>query len=93
MYRLVSLARMAHARERRFACFFTYGVAIWITVQALINIGVTTGVLPTKGLTLPFISYGGSSILVTCITVGVLFRVAYELSCETGLSLSNRYYR
>ena len=91
VYRLVSLARMAQARENRFACFFTYGVAIWITVQALINIGVTTGVLPTKGLTLPFISYGGSSILVTCITVGVLFRVAYELSF--GESLSDRYYR
>jgi cell division protein FtsW len=78
--KLIFLARQARNSNRLFAQYVSFGVAVWLSVQALINIGVTTGVLPTKGLTLPFISYGGSSILVSCIAVGILLRVAYELT-------------
>ncbi|MBS0290562.1 MAG: putative lipid II flippase FtsW [Proteobacteria bacterium] len=68
----------AEKRGDQFAAFVGYGISIWIGLQTLINIGVNTGILPTKGLTLPFLSYGGSSILVICLAVGLLVRVDYE---------------
>jgi len=51
---------------------------LWIAIQAMINIGVNSGVLPTKGLTLPLMSYGGSSMLVMCLVIGLLLRIDYE---------------
>jgi len=68
----------AEKRDDRFAAFVSYGISLWVGLQTLINIGVNTGVLPTKGLTLPFLSYGGSSVLVICVAVGLLVRVDYE---------------
>ena len=68
----------AEKRDDRFAAFVSYGISLWIGLQTLINIGVNTGVLPTKGLTLPFLSYGRSSVFVVCIAVGLLMRVDYE---------------
>jgi cell division protein FtsW len=68
----------AEKRRDRFAAFVCYGISLWVGLQTLINIGVNTGVLPTKGLTLPFLSYGGSNILIICIAVGLLVRVNYE---------------
>jgi cell division protein FtsW len=64
---------------RHFAGYCAFGVALWISLQALVSIGVNLGVLPTKGLTLPLISSGGSSVLMTCAAVGLLLRVSYEL--------------
>ncbi|MEQ1557299.1 MAG: FtsW/RodA/SpoVE family cell cycle protein, partial [Gallionella sp.] len=64
--------------ERNYAALVAQGIAIWIGVQAMINIGVNMGVLPTKGLTLPFLSFGGSGIVVNCIAAAVLLRVDYE---------------
>lgn len=63
---------------RPFAGYLAYGIALWIGLQVLISVGVNLGVLPTKGLTLPFISYGGSSLLVMCLCVGLLLRVGIE---------------
>lgn len=63
---------------RPFAAYLAYGIALWIGLQVLISVGVNLGVLPTKGLTLPFISYGGSSLLVMCLSVGLLLRVGIE---------------
>ncbi|MBP0122594.1 MAG: FtsW/RodA/SpoVE family cell cycle protein, partial [Candidatus Nitrotoga sp.] len=54
------------------------GVAVWLGFQAMINIGVNTGILPTKGLTLPFLSFGGSSVVVSCIAAALLLRVDWE---------------
>ncbi|MBI2791711.1 MAG: putative lipid II flippase FtsW [Gammaproteobacteria bacterium] len=68
----------AEKRNDRFAAFVSYGISLWVGLQTLINIGVNTGVLPTKGLTLPFLSYGGSSVFVICIAVGLIVRVDYE---------------
>ena len=65
--------------DRVFAGLLAQGVAIWMGFQALINIGVNLGALPTKGLTLPLISSGGSSTLMTCVMLGVLLRAAYEI--------------
>ena len=56
-----------------------FGLGAVIAIQAFINIGVNIGLLPTKGLTLPFMSYGGSSLLVTCMMLGVLLQLANEL--------------
>jgi cell division protein FtsW len=76
--RALHIGRSAEKRERPFAGFIAYGLGIWIGLQAFINIGVNMGVLPTKGLTLPFMSYGGSSIVVMCTALGLLLRVDYE---------------
>jgi len=65
--------------RRHFAGYCAFGIALWISLQSLVSIGVNLGLLPTKGLTLPLISSGGSSVLMTCAALGVLLRVSYEL--------------
>jgi cell division protein FtsW len=55
-----------------------FGIGIWIGLQAAVNLGVNMGLLPTKGLTLPFLSYGGSSLIVTLAAIGLLLRVNWE---------------
>jgi cell division protein FtsW len=65
--------------RRHFAGYCAFGIALWMSLQSFVSIGVNLGLLPTKGLTLPLISYGGSSILMTCAALGLLLRVSYEL--------------
>ncbi|MCW8888784.1 MAG: FtsW/RodA/SpoVE family cell cycle protein, partial [Gammaproteobacteria bacterium] len=62
-----------------FGGYLSYGVAIWIALQAFINMGVNMGLLPTKGLTLPLMSYGGSSVIVMLVALALVLRVASEL--------------
>ena len=64
--------------RRHFAGYIAFGVALWIGLQAFVSIGVNLGILPTKGLTLPLISSGGSSVMMTCVAMGLLLRVSYE---------------
>jgi cell division protein FtsW len=64
---------------RSFAGFCAFGVGLWLGLQAFVSIGVNLGILPTKGLTLPLVSSGGSSVLMTCAAIGLLLRVSYEL--------------
>ncbi|MCW4454199.1 putative lipid II flippase FtsW [Flavobacterium sp. MXW15] len=64
--------------KRHFSGYIAFGVALWIAMQAFVSIGVNLGILPTKGLTLPLISSGGSSVMMTCVAVGLLLRVSYE---------------
>ncbi len=80
--RCFKIARMALLKQQAFAAYLAYGVGLLITLQAAINIGVNMGALPTKGLTLPFISYGGNSILSMSFAVGLMLRVYYE--CQVG---------
>ena len=61
-----------------FAAYLAYGIGVWLGMQAFINIGVNLGALPTKGLTLPLISYGGNSMVVTCVALALLLRVDVE---------------
>ena len=63
---------------RPFAALAAWGIGVWIGVQTFINMGVNMGVLPTKGLTLPFLSFGGSGIAANCIALAILLRVDYE---------------
>jgi cell division protein FtsW len=65
--------------RRYFAGYCAFGIALWIGLQSFVSIGVNLGLLPTKGLTLPLISSGGSSVLMTCAAMGLLLRVSYEL--------------
>jgi len=65
--------------RRHFSGYCAFGIALWIGLQSFVSIGVNLGLLPTKGLTLPLISSGGSSVLMTCAALGVLLRVSYEL--------------
>ena len=64
--------------DRNFSALVAQGIGIWLGVQALINMGVNVGLLPTKGLTLPFLSFGGSGIVTNCLAVGVLLRIDWE---------------
>jgi cell division protein FtsW len=77
-WRALLLARRAAKREQLFGAYLAFGIGIWIGLQAFINIGVNMGVLPTKGLTLPLMSYGGSSLIVSCAAIGLLMRVDRE---------------
>ncbi|ALN62905.1 cell division protein FtsW [Lysobacter antibioticus] len=65
--------------RRHFSGYVAFGIALWMGLQSFVSIGVNLGLLPTKGLTLPMISYGGSSVLMSCAALGVLLRVSYEL--------------
>jgi cell division protein FtsW len=78
VYRGFMIGRAAFKKDRFFNAYVAYGFSIWIGFQALINMGVNAGLLPTKGLTLPFMSYGGSSLLVMCIVLAILFRIDFE---------------
>jgi len=76
--RAFAIGRRAAALERHFAALVAHGIGLWIGVQAIINMGVNMGVLPTKGLTLPLLSFGGSAIVTTCCAIAVLLRVDWE---------------
>ncbi|GJM06495.1 MAG: putative lipid II flippase FtsW [marine bacterium B5-7] len=78
VYRILRIGRRAHRINQVFAAFCCYGFALWIAFQVMINIGVCSGVLPTKGLTLPFMSYGGSSLMVMCVVIAIVLRVDSE---------------
>ncbi|HSI38186.1 MAG TPA: putative lipid II flippase FtsW [Methylotenera sp.] len=76
--RSFGIAKEAIANERYFAALLAQGLGVWIGVQAIINIGVNMGILPTKGLTLPLLSFGGSGILANCIAMAILLRIDFE---------------
>ncbi|MBE9567263.1 MAG: putative lipid II flippase FtsW [Proteobacteria bacterium] len=79
-FRAFKIAAQAEQIGNYFAAYMAYGIGIWLSMQAIINMGVNVGLLPTKGLTLPLMSYGGSSLIVCCAAVGLLLRIHYETS-------------
>lgn len=79
--RAYTIAAVAERGGNLFAAYLAYGIGTWLGLQTLINIGVNTGLLPTKGLTLPLLSYGGSSMLVTSVAIALLLRIDYETRC------------
>jgi cell division protein FtsW len=72
------IGRQAALRERHFPALVAQGIGIWIGFQALINMGVNMGLLPTKGLTLPLMSFGGSGLVVNCVAIAILLRIDWE---------------
>lgn len=78
LHRLFRIGYKAVSANHFFGGMVAYGIGIWIILQAAINMGVNLGAFPTKGLTLPFMSYGGSSVLLLSIALAIVFRVDYE---------------
>ena len=78
IWRAFSIGNQAARLERCFSALVAQGIALWFAVQAFINMGVNMGVLPTKGLTLPLLSFGGSSLVANCCALAILLRVDYE---------------
>jgi cell division protein FtsW len=79
-----TIGKRVEAKGDLFPAYVAYGIAMLFACQTLINVGVNIGLLPTKGLTLPFLSYGGNSLLVSCFMVAILVRIQYELSHSTA---------
>ena len=78
VFRGLIIGFTAHSQARLFAAYTAYGITFWLGLQAAINMGVNAGLLPTKGLTLPFLSYGGASMVINCIVIAVLLRIDHE---------------
>ncbi|MFZ5580702.1 MAG: putative lipid II flippase FtsW [Pseudomonadota bacterium] len=78
LFRGFAIARLAERNGLLFGAYMAYGISTWIGLQAFINMGVNMGLLPTKGLTLPFMSYGGSSLVMMCVATALLLRVYHE---------------
>ena len=76
--RALVIGRRCLAIEQRYGGYLAYGIGVWFSLQAFVNIGVASGALPTKGLTLPLISYGGTSLVVSAMAVGILLRIDHE---------------
>jgi cell division protein FtsW len=76
--RAFAIGRRAAILERYYAALVAQGIGLWIGVQAIINMGVNMGILPTKGLTLPLLSFGGSALVATCTALAILLRVDWE---------------
>ncbi len=80
--RMLIIGVKARRLDRPFEAFLVWGVALWIAIQALVSMGVNLGMLPTKGLTLPLISTGGSSLLMTLAAIGLVLRIQWSLTVE-----------
>lgn len=76
--RALIIGRRCLMVQKRYGGYLAYGIGVWFSIQAFVNIGVASGALPTKGLTLPLVSYGGTSLLVSCMAVGLLLRIDHE---------------
>jgi cell division protein FtsW len=76
--RSFGIAKEAIANERYFAALLAQGLGVWMGVQGIINMGVNMGLLPTKGLTLPLLSFGGSGILANCVAMAIILRIDFE---------------
>lgn len=89
VFRALQIGQMAAQIKNYFASYLAYGLGLLIGLQMLINVGVNLGLLPTKGLTLPFMSYGGSSMLFNCAIVAILLRIYHEIKINNYEPLSN----
>ncbi|MFI4918429.1 MAG: putative lipid II flippase FtsW [Legionellales bacterium] len=74
----LTIGYTAHGQDRLFASYTAYGLTFWLGLQAAINMGVNAGLLPTKGLTLPLLSYGGASMVINCVVIALLLRIDHE---------------
>jgi cell division protein FtsW len=89
--RILQLGKLAIGRKDWYAAFVLIGFGLLLSGQTFINLGVNAGLLPTKGLTLPFVSYGGSSLLVCCAMIGMMLRFAHEFQSPAAAVRRPRY--
>ena len=83
VWRAFQISRMASQAGLKFQSYLALAFGMWLGLQAIVNIGVNMGVLPTKGLTLPLLSYGRSSLIVSLAWLGVLLRIYHEVKCTS----------
>ena len=83
VFKALLLGRKAVNQEKYFEGFFAYAIGIWLCFQAAVNIGASAGIVPTKGLTMPLISYGGSSMIIMTIAVVILIRIDHEIRLQS----------
>ncbi|MBA2653963.1 MAG: putative lipid II flippase FtsW [Gammaproteobacteria bacterium] len=76
--RAMRIGKQAMLQEKSFEAYVAFGFGLWLGIQALINMGVSSGLLPTKGLTLPLMSYGGNSLLINCVVLAILLRISHD---------------
>jgi len=93
VWRAFAIGVRAEKRDDRFSAHVAYGLGLWVGMQAYINIGVNMGLLPTKGLTLPFISYGSNSLIVCCLAIGMLMRIHHENGQTDALAREGAWQR
>ena len=93
IYRAMIIGWRAMQLDKPFSGYLAYGIGMWVGMQALINIGVSSGILPTKGLTLPLLSYGGSSLLINFVAIAILFRISHENHIESVPASKKAYKR
>ncbi len=91
VWRAFVIAANAIGRQMYFCAYMAYGIGSWIGIQAVINIGVNLGVLPTKGITLPLMSYGGSSLVVTVFALALLLRIDYDTRQTEEVQYKRKY--
>lgn len=87
------IGRQAHLLKKYFEAYVAYGFSLWLGLQAMINIGVNSGLLPTKGLTLPLMSYGGNSLLINCIVLAILLRIAHDCRMSSYETRVTKYHQ
>ena len=84
------LGRSAVQKEKYFEGFFAYAIGIWISFQAAVNVGASAGIVPTKGLTMPLLSYGGSSMIIMTMSVVILMRIDHEMRVQSIQATSSK---
>ncbi|GAA6170480.1 cell division protein FtsW [Colwellia sp. KU-HH00111] len=90
VFKALMLGKRALAKEKYFEGFFAYAIGIWVCFQAAVNVGASAGIVPTKGLTMPLISYGGSSMIIMTIAVVILIRIDHELRMQSIQATSSK---
>jgi len=90
VFKALMLGKRAVDKEKFFEGFFAYAIGIWLCFQAAVNVGASAGIVPTKGLTMPLISYGGSSMIIMTLAVVILIRIDHELRMQTIQATSSK---
>jgi cell division protein FtsW len=93
LIRAFAIGAQAEKNGARFSALVAYGLGIWFCFQSFVNMGVNMGMLPTKGLTLPLMSYGGGSMIVMCGAISVLFRIHYEVIEQSKTTINKDAYK
>ncbi|GAA0855542.1 cell division protein FtsW [Aliiglaciecola litoralis] len=88
VFKALKLGNLALANERPFEAYLAYAIGIWFSFQTAVNVGASAGILPTKGLTLPLVSYGGSSMIVMAVAVALLVRIDFEIRVDGVQAMS-----
>lgn len=89
VFKAMGMGNLALRKERPFEAYLAYSIGIWFSLQTAVNVGASAGILPTKGLTFPLLSYGGSSLIIMAIAVAILLRIDFEMRVD-GVQAMNK---